>query len=95
MNHVSEKRIIKLAEDLSLTDVDEEMVILNLKTGSYYGVNHIGAELLKDVQKNTDFSKSVKRISEKYQVSQEQVASDIEQLLGELEDQELIVVEYS
>lgn len=95
MNHISDSRKITLADNLSLTEVDEEMVILNLKTGSYYGVNHIGAELLKDIQAGVEFNASVLKIAEKYQRPTEEVISDIEQLLDELEQQNLVVMETS
>ena len=73
-----------LCDHVSLTEVDDEVVLLDLNNGAYYGLNHIGADLLKALQHNQSVSQAVGQISERYQMNSAQVQTDIDELIQEL-----------
>lgn len=80
----------KLAKHVSLTAVDDEAVILDLNSGAYFGLNHIGALLMEQLQAGASSELAVKNIAEQYQIASHTVEKDIQELLSELIDQALI-----
>jgi len=80
----------KLSEHVSLTEVDDEAVILDLNSGAYYGLNHIGSQLLSELKQGLDADSAIKSISEQYQIPNATVEKDIQELLSELLKQALI-----
>lgn len=81
----------RLCEDISLTEVDNEMVLLNLATGAYYGLNHIGAGVVKALQNGQSVHDSVEEISGRYQLDYQIVNEDIQELMEQLLQHQLLV----
>lgn len=81
----------QLADHVSLTEVDDEAVLLDLNSGTYYGLNHVGAKLMSYLndQKTVEFASVA--IAEQYQAPRITVARDIELLVQQLLEQKLIV----
>lgn len=76
-----------LLEHISFTQVDDEAVLLDLNTGGYFGLNHIGTHFLKIVQNQNaenHIELASKEISELYQIDQNRVRSDLGELVQEL-----------
>jgi hypothetical protein len=73
-----------LRENISLTEVDDEVVLLDLSNGAYYGLNQVGADLLKALQNKQPLCQTIRQISEHYQMDSAQVKIDIDELLQEL-----------
>jgi len=83
----------RLIDNISLTEVDDELVLLNLETGSYYGLNHIGTELVNAIKCNIPIKQIILNLSEQYQIEADVVSTDIQQLIDQLLDQKLLAVE--
>ncbi|MEM7357878.1 MAG: PqqD family protein [Pseudomonadota bacterium] len=81
----------QLNEEISLTEVDEELVLLNLATGAYYGLNHVGARVIKALQDGQSVQESIQQISAHYQLDLHVVNADIEELMDQLVQQKLLV----
>ena len=80
-----------LAEHVSLTEVDDEAVLLDLNSGAYYGLNHVGALLIAQLQDQQDVANASAAIAERYQTPHATVKRDIDTLLAQLLEQKLIV----
>ena len=80
----------KLPRHVSLTAVDDDAVLLDLNSGAYFGLNHIGASLLDQLQQGISVELAIENIAKQYQISNDIVAQDIQELLSELIDQALI-----
>ncbi len=80
----------QLAKHVSFTAVDDEAVILDLNSGAYYGLNHIGAQLVEQLKQGRSSEQASKRIAEQYQIPNATVESDIQDLLSQLIEQALI-----
>ncbi|MFT6006702.1 MAG: hypothetical protein ACI9SX_001677 [Pseudoalteromonas tetraodonis] len=74
----------QLLEHVSLTEVDAEAVLLDLNTGSYYGLNHTGAQLMRVLDHAGSVSDAVQELAEKYQTDVSTLEADISQLLDQL-----------
>lgn len=81
----------QLASHVSFTDVDDDAVLLDLNTGAYFGLNHVGALLLNELKAHNSVDDAIKSITELYQMNGHVVANDIQELLQQLLAQNLIV----
>ena len=80
----------RLCDQLSVTDVDDEVVLLKLDTGMYYGLNHIGAVLVQGLQEERSMQQIILSVVEKYQTSYQKVSDDMDALVAQLLDQGLL-----
>ena len=79
------------AEQVSSNVADEE-VILNLKNGSYYGLDPIGAEIWKIIQEPTSVDEVVAELTQRYDVEKERCTQDVLDLLRDMNEHELLEV---
>ena len=81
----------KLADNVSFTEVDDEAVLLNLNSGAYYGLNHVGTLLMAHLQQEHTVEHASAEIAEHYQTPNTTVSSDINALIEQLLEQKLII----
>jgi|TARA_R110002153_G_scaffold105931_1_gene244929 hypothetical protein len=74
-----------LKDGLLIQKVVDEMVILEPQTGDYFTLNSIGALMLEQLQAGSSSEQVAQIISDEYDVSAQQVAQDLAELLGNLE----------
>lgn len=83
--------MLKTADHISITEVDGEAVILDLNTGAYFGLNHVGRQFVQDIQEGLSLEQSATQIAAEYSVEEELVRQDLEQLLADLLEKSLLV----
>ncbi len=74
----------KLAPDILLQRVAEEMVILNPANGQYYGLNDSGARIIALLSDGQDLASIARQMLDEYDVELAPLERDIEALIGEL-----------
>ncbi len=89
---VSGNSSVVAASEQSSSELDGEAVILNLKSGVYYGLNPVGASIWNLLQQPRTVSEIQSAILAKYSVEPEQCERDLLALLQELEAEGLIEV---
>ncbi len=72
-------------------DVDNEVIIVHLVTGSYYSLSGSGSDIWSLILQGHDDSTVIERIAGAGGVERQQVAAQIERFLGELQSEGLIV----
>ena len=82
--------IYQLADNVSMTELDGEAVLLNVDSGTYYGLNHIGVHLLNGLQDGRSVTRISADIALQYQVDAYQVQTDLNELLNQLIQQQLL-----
>ena len=87
--------IVVAAQENRYSNLDKEVVILDLKSEEYYGLNHVGATIWKSLQEPKAVSEIRELILNKYAVELEQCDRDIKVFLEKLESQRLIEVKNS
>lgn len=92
---LSEESIISASEEQVSSTVADEEVILNLKNGSYYGLDPIGAHIWKLIQKPTSIEALVDQLLQEYEVDRETCLSDVLNLLHDMQEHELLNVHES
>lgn len=84
--------VVAVQEQVS-SDLAEESVILNLKSGVYYGLNAVGAWIWSQIQNPQTVSSLQEGMLAKYKVDPEMCERDLFALLQDLVAAELIEVQ--
>lgn len=83
--------VVATPEQVS-SDLAGESVILNLKTGMYFGLNEVGASVWNLLQQPRSVNDICTQILDQYEVESEQCEQDVLTLLNELVESELIEI---
>lgn len=83
---------IKVAEDQVSSAVSNEIVILNLKTGTYHSLNPVGARIWQLIQEPKTVREIIDTLLVEYEVEVDVCESDLNELLNKLESAKLIEV---
>ena len=86
------KRSIKIQPDVLSQMVDNEVVLLDLKNESYFGLNEVGARLWQLVQDNHDLQDVYAIIGDEYDVDATTLEQDLDQLVADLVKADLVQV---
>jgi hypothetical protein len=81
------------ASDQVSSELAGESVILNLKTGLYYGLNEVGARIWDLLQTPTTFGNICDAIEQEYAVDTHRCEQDVRVLLEELITAQLVMVQ--
>lgn len=74
------------------SQLGEEAVILNVKSGMYYGLNEVGARIWSLIQEPVRFDAIVQTLLDEYDVDPKECEVDVQNLLQEFLAAELIDV---
>ncbi len=83
----------KLLEHVSVTEVDDESVLLDLNSGAYYGLNSVGTQILQSLDKEQGIIALIEELSSTHNVTKSQVRQDAQELLEQLLSEGLIYVD--
>ncbi|MBU7581639.1 MAG: lasso peptide biosynthesis PqqD family chaperone [Nostoc sp. TH1S01] len=84
-------RVVAVKEQTS-SDLAGEAVILNLKSGTYYGLNTVGASIWNLIQQPRTISEIQDALLVEYEVEPEQCDREVLAILQKLETEGLIEV---
>ncbi|MBD2663430.1 hypothetical protein B6N60_03316 [Richelia sinica FACHB-800] len=83
--------LVAVSEQVS-SDIGGEVVILNLKSGVYHGLNEVGARIWSLIQEAKTVQEVKATLLQEYAVEQEQCDREVQELLQQLQAAELIEV---
>jgi hypothetical protein len=81
----------KHSADVVFRDLEGEAVILDLASGTYFGLNEVGTRVWRLVDEGRDASQIVEIVASEYQADRATIARDVERLLDDLRTRRLIV----
>ncbi len=84
-------QLFRLAENISITNIEDESVLLDLNSGSYYGLNHVGTLLLNELQQAHSLGQAIEAVSQRYQTHNRLVADDAHKLVNQLVTQNILL----
>ena len=91
---ITEQSRIKAAQDLTFADLDGEAVLLDLKSGQYYGLNEVGTYIWSLIDAPRTVADIVAAMAEEFDVSREQLNLDVMNFLQQMEEQKLIEISH-
>jgi hypothetical protein len=83
-------KAFRIPEDVVFRDLDGEGVVLNLATGTYFGLNPTGTRVWHLIQDGKATDDIVHAIVAEFDVSPETAATDVAALLVDLEAKGLV-----
>lgn len=83
-------RNIQIVEDLVLTEIDGEAVLLSIKHDTYFGLDELGLQIWKWIQENENMEDIKKNIKSLYQVENQILEQDLNRFLNDLKEKGLI-----
>jgi hypothetical protein len=82
--NISDRSVVVAAKDQVSCDLAGEAAILNIKSGVYYGLDSIGAQIWKLMQEPRAVIEIQNAITSEYQVEPARCANDVVALLEKL-----------
>lgn len=70
-------------EDLVLEEIEDEVVVLDLKSNSYFGLNPVGRLVWRGLENDQNVGQVVDAIAEQFDVERDQVAQDVRGFIEE------------
>jgi Coenzyme PQQ synthesis protein D (PqqD) len=83
---------ISVAKEQVSTELGGEAVILNLKTGVYYGLDQVGARIWNLIQERKTLGQLMATLLAEYEVEPAQLEADVRALLDKLFESDLIEI---
>ena len=80
----------KLSDGVLSQEVNGETVLLDLEGESYFGLNEVGSRIWQLLQSEHSVAGMLDTLSGEYDVSRDQLESDVSDLLGKLTEAELV-----
>ncbi len=84
--------MVTVSDDLTTADLGGEAIVLDVKSGNYFGLNEVGAFILECIRQPVSVREVIDRMLEEYDATREQITQDVVQFLQQLQEQGLIRV---
>jgi hypothetical protein len=91
MAHVSLDTALRVADDVVFRDVDGEVVIFNLGSGIYFGLDEVGARFWRLIDERRTLSSVLGALREEFDAQDDVLERDLLHLAGALLAKGLVV----
>jgi hypothetical protein len=92
--NINNDSIIAVMQDQVYTNLEDEVVILSLKDGVYYGLNPVGAQIWNLIQEPRRVQEILEILLSQFEVEPKRCEEDVLKLLQELAIRGLINVSH-
>ena len=82
--------IFKIVDDIVVSEINNESVILNLKTGIYFQVNELGSYIVSQLNQYSTFESLNNKITEDFDVAPNKSEKDLLTFIKDLESKGLL-----
>ena len=83
---------LERAQDLMSTQVDDDIVILNLKTNHYIALDAIGRRIWELLANPIGVDQICEQLNQEFRGSPEQIRADVLAFLNELESEDMLII---
>lgn len=83
---------ITIPKSVLFQKVGEEVVLLNLDSGVYFGLDPVGARIWELIAEQKGLAEVAETIASEYDAPREKIDGDLESLVRELEEKKLIAI---
>jgi hypothetical protein len=83
---------IKRNIEVFASEIDDEVVMMNIESGRYYGMDAVGSRIWELISEKIRVRDLIAALMKEYDVGEEQCRSDVMEFLHELSDQNLIEI---
>lgn len=89
---ISDSTTIVAAHDLLAGEFGEELIVLSLRDGVYYGLEDVGARIWKLLQEPITMAAICDTLASEYDIARAHCEQDVRALLGELAAKGLVEI---
>lgn len=89
-----ERAWFKVPDTVLTREIDGEMVLLDLASETYYGLDDVGTRIWATLIEHGTLPKARQALIDEFDVAPAVLERDLARLLGELEDRGLVAVRY-
>ena len=82
---------LRVGPDVVTQDLGDGLVLLNLRTGIYWGLNRTGAVVWRGIENHSGIENICRQLREEFEAHEDDLAAAVRSLLSELAEQRLIV----
>jgi hypothetical protein len=79
--------------DVIWQELEGEAVLLNPKTGEYFGLNDVGCSFWKKVDGRLSFEEIINELLKEYDVNKDELERDLAELIGKMVHYRLVSIE--
>ena len=79
-------------QDLIANEIEGELVMMNLKSGKYFGLNLISTRIWELIEKPVSLQQLVSLMSDEYKVTQEKCEEEVSEFILQLKDLKMVKV---
>jgi hypothetical protein len=83
--------MIKVPESLAVSRLDDELVLLDEKTGRYFGLNPVGSRIFQLLKDTGDEAQVVAALRDEYDAPEEQLKADVAAFISTLTGRGLLL----
>ncbi len=87
---ITEESIVVMADNLTAAELGGEAILLDVKSGNYFGLNEVGVFILELLKNPRSVKYVVGKMLEEYDATSEQITADVLAFLNQLREQGLI-----
>jgi len=80
----------KFNPDVTVRVMDNEAVLLNVRTGAYFGLNKVGTVIWQLYSEGKTVAEVVSNLCERYGIASERATTDVQALTQKLLEKELL-----
>ena len=84
--------IIKISDAVQITVADNEAILINVNSGTYFGLDEVGTTIFKLISEHNRIELVIQLFLEEYDVSEEQLKKDITDFVKQLADVDMIEI---
>jgi hypothetical protein len=93
MGMLAGNAVLVPASDVHARPFDGELVVLDLKSNAYFGLDEIGARIWSEFAQGFDIDTTVIRLAEEYDAPRSEIDADVRELAEKLVEAGLLVVQ--
>jgi len=83
---------VTFADTVFAQEVDGEMVLLDMESENYFGLDEVGTSIWQAMQENETLKEVLAELLEQYEVEEEMLQNDLFAFVGKLEESGLVKV---
>jgi hypothetical protein len=93
MSMIKNDYVLKASAGQVSSELSGDAVILNIKSGKYFGLDNVGTRVWSILQKPVQVKDLIESIAAEYDISGDRIEKDLHALLEDLLSEELIEIE--
>jgi len=87
---INKNQFFLLSKEVLSQEIDDETVLLDMKSENYFGLNYVGKRVLDIITTGANIDTIVQTLLEEFDVEENQLEKDINELIQQLLDTGLI-----